>query len=188
MNTPTHLMVGAALFARPGLRARGLAALSGALAPDAAIYVLWAGGRLLGHGERVIWSDLYFSPTWQAITTIGNSAPLYASIALIGAWRRQPVLWIFALAALAHLALDFPVHAGDAHAHFWPLTDWRFESPLSYWDPAHYGRLVLLAEVVFGLVLAGLLWRRFASRWVRGALVVAVSLYLAVPVYFMLAI
>lgn len=188
MNTPTHLLVGASLFARPGESARNAAVLAGALLPDLAIYVLWGGARAAGYSEAAVWSVLYPDALWQTLITIGNSAPLYAAIGVIGAVLRRPAVRLFALAALAHLALDFPVHAGDAHAHFWPISDWRFESPLSYWNPRHHGEIVRLVEMAFAVGLVGLLWRRFESRVVRAALCAALALYLAVPAYFMLAL
>ncbi len=52
--------------------------------------------------------------------------------------------------------MDLPVHHDDGHRHFFPLSDWRFASPVSYWDPEHYGRIVGTAEAVF--VVAGAGW------------------------------
>jgi len=49
-----------------------------------------------------------------------------------------------------------PVHHDDGHRHFFPLSDWRFESPVSYWDPAHYGHIFLWIELL--LVAAGTVW------------------------------
>ena len=60
-------------------------------------------------------------------------------------------------AALLHLTFDLPFHHDDAHPHFWPFSDWRFTSPLSYWDPAHDGGVIALAEVGLAVVLIGFL-------------------------------
>ena len=60
-------------------------------------------------------------------------------------------------AALLHLTFDLPFHHDDDHPHFWPFSDWRFTSPLSYWDPAHDGRVIALAEVGLAVVLIGFL-------------------------------
>lgn len=184
MNTPTHLLVGAGAFAAPGSRSRNAAALTGAILPDLAIYLLWAWARLAGHGEHAIWSELYFSPTWQTLTTIGNSAPLYAAVAAAGRLAGRPALAILGLSALAHIALDLPLHAGDAHAHFWPFSDWRFESPVSYWNPRHHGEIFRFVEIALALVLVTLLWRRFAGYGVRALLIVSLLPYVAVPAYF----
>lgn len=188
MNTPTHLLVSASLFARPDARWRNGATLLGALVPDVAIYVLWGGARAAGYSEAAVWSVLYPGALWQTIVTIGNSAPLYATMGVVGAMLRRPLVGLFALAALSHLALDLPFHAADAHAHFWPLTDWRFQSPLSYWNPNHHGDIVRLVEIALALGLVAVLWRRFHSRPGRACLCAALALYVAVPVYFALTL
>ncbi|MBP7590472.1 MAG: cobalamin biosynthesis protein CobQ, partial [Chloroflexi bacterium] len=61
-----------------------------------------------------------------------------------------------------HTAVDIFTHADDGPVLTFPL-DWhtRFKSPISYWDPAHYGRLVRLLEHLLDLLLVvWLLWRR----------------------------
>ena len=64
------------------------------------------------------------------------------------------------LAALASMTLhclaDLALHREDAHGHLFPLSDWRFTSPVSYWDPAHYGLIFAACELV--LVAVGSIW------------------------------
>jgi hypothetical protein len=60
---------------------------------------------------------------------------------------------VFCASLICHSLLDLPVHHDDAHRHFFPLSDYRFISPLSYWDPSHYGQFVALAEVLVILAL-----------------------------------
>lgn len=91
--------------------------------------------------------------------------------------------WL-SLAALLHLASDLPVHVDDAHAHFWPLSEWRFRSTVSYWNPTHNGNWFALFEIAIGVVLSFVLWRRFHAVWVRALLVLAVIAYLGPPIYF----
>ena len=74
---------------------------------------------------------------------------------------------------LLHLGLDLPLHHNDGRAHFQPFTDWVFESPLSYWDPAHYGWLVGPVEAAVCAALAWALWRRFRSRVAHALIAVA---------------
>lgn len=215
MNSQTHLLLAATLFAEPNQPKRNIAALAGAFVPDAAIYGLWVWSKLNGIPENIVWNELYWQQPWQTYTAFGNSLPLYVSILLVGAivarqpqtaqpgidlptvtiserWRafvrRQPIAVIFALAALTHLAGDFPVHVADAHAHLWPLSDWRFYSPVSYWDPAHYGGWFSLFEIALGITLAVILFRRFQAKWVRGLMLLAMVAYIAVPAYFILVI
>ena len=218
MNTQTHLLLAAALFCRPGHRGRNAAVLAGAFAPDLGVYGLFAWSKLAGVPEADVWRRIYFAEPMQTIQAVFNSVPLYAVLliagmallaplsrterAVAGAGAQQPAsggdwwsfvdgrswLGLFALAALVHLAGDLPLHADDAHRHFWPLTDWRFHSPISYWDRAHYGGVFSLVEAALGVALATVLFRRFPIRWVRALCVLAVAVYVGVPLYFTLVL
>ena len=167
MMTQTHFLVAAALLCSPKRPARqNTAVLVGAFAPDFAIYAMFIWSKVVGIPESQLWNVVYFSEPMLTYTAIANSAPLYALIAILGiAMVRSAsaelagphsdhtpvglsrfldpaytnVFILFGLAALTHVALDFPVHADDAHPHFWPVTQWRFFSPVSYWDPSFYG-------------------------------------------------
>lgn len=196
MNTQTHLLVAAAIFAKPDQPKRNTALIIGALLPDAAIFALFGWAVLTGVPQEVLWREIYFSEPMLTLTAIGNSAPLYAAIALAAwayaRWRTGrplpvlPTLTVLGLAALTHLAGDFPVHVDDAHPHFWPLTDWRFRSPVSYWDNAHHGRAFGAFEAALGITLAAILFFRFKALWVRALLALCVLAYLAVPVFWYL--
>ena len=91
-----------------------------------------------------------------------------------------------ALAALTHVAGDLPVHVDDAHRHFWPLSDWKFISPVSYWHPDHHGGIFSILESMLGVMLAIILFRSFKGLWVRIVLVLVCLAYIAVPLYFLL--
>ena len=195
MMTQTHLLLGAALFARPGQNRRNATILIGTLVPDLAIYVLFTWASVTGIDQETLWRETYWSEPWSTWTTIGNSFPLYFALLLVALmliapkdgrprWQSLPAL--FALAALIHLLGDFPLHASDAHRHFWPISEWRFNSPISYWEPDHYGGIFAPIESIFGIGLAVLLWRRFSHRLVRGCLFILLLAYLAVPVFFVL--
>lgn len=196
MNTQTHLLVAAAIFAKPDKPKRNTALIIGALLPDFAIFGLFGWAVLTGVPQEVLWREIYFSEPMLTLTAIGNSAPLYAAIALAAwayaRWRTGrplpalPTLTVLGLAALTHLAGDFPVHVDDAHPHFWPLTDWRFRSPVSYWDNAHHGRAFGAFEAALGITLAAILFFRFKALWVRALLALCVLAYLAVPVFWYL--
>lgn len=196
MNTQTHLLVAAALFAKPDKPKRNVALIIGALLPDLAILILFGWAVLTGIPQSELWSSIYFSEPMLTFTAIGNSAPLYASIVLLGwayaRWRAGdplpvlPTLSVVGLAALSHVALDLPVHVDDAHPHFWPLTDWRFHSPVSYWDTDHHALWVMAIELLVALALLAILWRRFKARWVRGVLLLAGIAYIAVPAFWYL--
>ncbi len=84
---------------------------------------------------------------------------------------------VFAIGALLHVLADFPVHTDDAHVHFWPITDWRFFSPVSYYQRANYGDIVGGVEIVVGLGLAALLLWRFRNIWARVFIIALVLPY-----------
>ena len=193
MNTQTHLLAAAALLARPGQPRRNAAILVGAFLPDLSIYALFVWSRLAAIPQREVWDAIYWSDHWQTASAVCNSAPLWLAVLAVGlvlhrgsAARPGPglVLAVLAGAALLHLALDAPVHVEDAHRHLWPLSDYRFRSVVSYWNPEHFGRWMSAAEAVLGLALCAVLWARFKAWWVRGLLAVCVVAYVAVPAYW----
>ena len=143
-------------------------ALLGAFLPDLSLYVL--------AGVSIFWMDippqqvfdvLYYSSSWQQVFAIDNSFVLWGVGLAIAIWRKAT--WAIALcgAALLHLALDFPVHTHDARMHFWPISDWRFISPYSYWDQSHGGHIIGTIEIVLVILLAGYLIWNFKDRWLR---------------------
>lgn len=208
MNTPAHLIIGAAVFARPGDKAANSAALAGAIIPDLSLYVMAANELLIRNTDPgIVFGQMYFSDEWQRIFAIDNSVFLWTAVLVMGLalqgnraadlgnaamspasrMKSFPVRanWIAVLggAALLHLALDFPFHHDDGRAHFWPLSNWIFESPLSYWDPAHFGQIVGPLEGFLCLWLCVLLWRRFRGWPARSMIAAggAIELLMTVP-------
>lgn len=190
MNTQTHLLLGAALFARPLNLSVSAGGILGSLFPDISLFVMWGWSKARGLDERTIWRETYWDPGWQLAGTITNSAPLYALFALgLGLMGRQlrisaPAFGGFAmafvLAALVHIGTDFPLHHDDARANFWPISDWVFRSPVSYWDPRYHGHVWSGIELVLAGTLILVLWRRFPAARVRALLVLAGTSYAVV--------
>ncbi|SFI13186.1 cobalamin biosynthesis protein CobQ [Albimonas pacifica] len=184
MNTPAHLIFAAAAFARPvppgpgaaAARRRNLAALAGGIAPDLGLFALFAWARWVqGHDLPTIFGQDYGSPLWQGMFRVDNSIVLWGALALAALALRRPTPAVFAGAALLHLAFDLPLHHSDARPHFWPVTDWVFRSPLSYWNPARHGHEVALAEGALCLLLAVVLWRRFRGAWTHAAILILLA-------------
>lgn len=109
---------------------------------------------------------LYFNnPFWLAATSILHS-PLALSVYLILLWRWRSqtgkvqhwLFWFFASSGL-HAIIDILTHFDDGPLLFWPLN-WniRFHSPISYWDPAHFGREFLIFEVLLDVALLSYLF------------------------------
>ena len=161
MNTPAHLLLGAAVFGRRGHRSLIWAAMAGAILPDLSLYLL-AGVSLfvLRIDPRVVFDELYFSDLWQSIFAVDNSFLVWGLLLGLALWRRSD--WTIALtsAALLHLVFDFPLHHDDGRPHFWPLSDWVFESPVSYWDRGHHANWVGPVAAGVSVICAALIWRR----------------------------
>lgn len=166
MNTPAHLLIGAAVFGKPATSRVIAAAYLGALAPDLSLYLL-AGTSLfiLGISPQVVFNELYFSSTWQTVFAIDNSFLVWGLACGVAVLRRSAWAVAFCGAAILHLCLDFPLHHDDGRPHFWPVTDWVFESPLSYWDRAQGAQWVAPAEALCAVVAGGILWRRGGPVW-----------------------
>ncbi len=181
MNTPAHLILGSAILARRGDWKVNLAAVTGSLMPDVSLYLLVAFAMVIRQQDSsVIFDQLYFSEDWQRIFAIDNSVFVWLAVLVIAALARLPALRVLALAGLLHLVTDFPLHHDDGRPHFWPVSDWIFASPVSYWDPAHYGRIVGSLESLSCLVLCAVLMRRFRS-WPARSGIVVLALAAAMP-------
>lgn len=178
MNTPAHALINLALLARITPAAAVLAVLAGGLLPDLPMLVFYAVQKLGGVAEAEIWSTAYFAPQWQAFFDVPNSLVLIALGAGWAAWARRPI-WLLLFASMAlHGVADLLLHHDDGHRHFWPLSEFRFSSPVSYWDPAHSGWLVLPVEIALSCLATVWAWRRYPQRRNRVALASLVAVYL----------
>ena len=179
MNTPTHIIAASAILSRNSAPAQNRAIIAGALIPDVSIYIMSVWALATGRMNEDLWTVTYWQDPWQTLGAITNSVPLAFALLALGLWRNWPVLSALAGALLIHAALDFPVHTHDAHRHFWPLSDWRFHAPLSYWDPNDHGMWGGLLDSAVLLTGCALLWARFQARWLRGLIIVLVGAALA---------
>lgn len=168
LNTPAHLILGATVFGKPGHAKVTLAAVVGSFLPDLSLYLM-AGWALFVSQipAEVVFDQFYFSETWQQVFAIDNSFVLWGVMLALALHRKSG--WAIALtgAALLHLALDFPLHHDDARRHFWPIGNWVFHSPLSYWDHRHFGNLVGPVEILLSVGCCGWLWFRHQANWAR---------------------
>lgn len=170
MNTPAHLIVGTALFSSEDKRGTYQAALAGAFAPDLSLYVMVAVSIWgMGVPAQTVFGEYYYSDAWQSVFAVDNSFILWGILAAIAFWRGWTRVLAFGAAGLMHLSLDFPLHTHDARQHFWPVTDWVFVSPYSYWDHAAHAGVIGPMGLGLSVVLAVLLFRNFQSIRVRAA-------------------
>jgi hypothetical protein len=179
MHTPTHAIVNLALLDRRGTGPLA-AIVAGAVLPDAPSAILYLICRgFLGVKDAVIWADFYQRPFWQAVMAPTHSIPIALAVLAVAVWRRSSTAIAFAASWLLHIALDLPVHNVDAHRHLWPLSNWRFISPLSYWDRAHHAALIVPLEMLLLAIGSIWIWRRRPQRWLRGALILVDGAMLA---------
>ena len=182
----------------------------GALLPDISLFIMFGYAQLTGVPNNVIWSEMYYSPFWQNLGAISNSAPVFllASLACwliitralpsreIGSAQRGGVILsergraiafavlVFSLASLLHVAADFPLHHDDGHPHFWPFTNWIFASPVSYWDATHYARYWVPIECALGLTLVAYLWKKSTGLGTKGLLLLVGLSYPVFGIFF----
>ena len=174
MNTPAHLLLGAAAFGRD--RALIWGAMTGAMMPDLSLYVMaGVSMHILGIAPQVVFDQLYFSDSWQTVFAIDNSVLVWGTLLCIAIWSGRR--WAIALcaAALLHLALDFPLHHDDGRPHFWPLSGWVFESPVSYWDRSRGATWIAPMELSMALIAGLVLWRARIGWLASGAVLILLA-------------
>ncbi len=192
MNSPTHSLIALAALSKKGQPKRNWAVFLGSLIPDAFIYLCWIWLTFVENKtQSEIWEQIYFAEPMQLTASVFNSVPLYGALAIIGFINRARIwgqlLLVFCLAALIHFAFDFPVHGHDAYAYFWPFSDWKFHSSLSYWEVDYHARWVSLVEAFIAIICISILWLRFPKRWVKIVLGLLAGLYLLGQVMMQLA-
>lgn len=183
VNTPTHALLSLLLLGTRVNRAGALALVVGGIAPDIPMFLLYAWATWVASlPGSVIWSETYYEPGWQAAVDAAHSVPIALAFVAMGLARTRTVptlrppqhpLTLFGASLILHSAFDLPVHHDDGHRHFWPLSNWRFDSPISYWDPCCQGPTVALLEVTAMLGAVFVLWRRMRgglTRWTLGVL------------------
>lgn len=188
MITTSHLLLNLAVLdksrpAYPISLAASLAIAIGAVLPDAAMFLFYAAEKFRGVPEAAIWSESYYQPGWQVVFDTFNSLPIIAAVALVGWLRNSWVIMLLCASMALHIALDLPLHHDDGHRHFWPLSDWRFASPISYWDHRHYGNIAQPIEQFVALCCGLILLRRYPSWPARIAVGLIMLSYLAFAGY-----
>ncbi len=154
MNTPAHLALSIFLWRKQTQWAAVTAICFGALLPDLPMIGFYLYQKLwAGSSELQIWSQQYFQTDWQLFFDLFNSIPLFLAVLITSYFLNNRVLFLIVASALLHMMLDLPLHHDDAHRHFLPISQWRFESPLSYWDPKYFGHIIFRIELLSSLVI-----------------------------------
>lgn len=187
MNTPSHSILNLAILRRsaPPLT---WPILVGSWLPDIAMFVFYGWAKIgAGLPEATIWNDAFYTPFWQDIFAVGNSIPLAGLGWGLALWRKWPRSAALFASMLLHHATDLPLHNEDAHRHFWPLSNARIVSPVSYWDADHFGAYMALVEIGLVLMASFFLLRQVRSPWGKGLLILTNIIYAVGYVRFYLS-
>ena len=189
MQTQSHFFITA--LAGDQLKKRGVevhqrAFLLGSVLPDIPLvlltfWFLWQQGGMGGpeSAEGRLYDQNYFhNPVWIASHNFFHAPFDVALFALFGYWGVKlnlrwgaPLLW-FAAGCGFHSLIDIFTHYSDGPLPFFPFNwSYRFHSPVSYFDPAHYGRIFMPIELTLNVVIILFFLVRWWKR--RGVLVVA---------------
>lgn len=173
MNTPSHAILNLTVLMQVQPEAV-TPIVCGAVLPDVPMFVMyfWA-KQVRRQSERQIWEETYWTPFWQRINHGFHSIPLPVIGGVLSHWAGWTFAELLCLSAILHALGDLPIHNHDAHRHFLPFSNYRFISPLSYWDPHHHGKTVALVEKVLVLVATFYLFSCLDNWLLRGLMVVA---------------
>jgi membrane-bound metal-dependent hydrolase YbcI (DUF457 family) len=160
-------------LAKHGIKAgrrAGVAGAAGAALPDlpsfagTAYYVgtsfLWEGWNSM-HSEEMLDAIYFTGPFGATGSALHSVVPvallliLYWALGLGRRDHRRILLW-FLLGWLGHTIADFLTHVDDTRPLFWPISDWEWSSPVSYYSPLYYGREFF--AISHGLMLLIILW------------------------------
>ena len=147
----------------------------GALCPDLPLYLFFGWYTFIERASQtLLWSEYYFLPQWQEVFDFSHSFPLWGGGLAVGAWFKRRELCFFMAAGLMASFQDILLHFDDGHAHFCPFSDYRFASPVSYWDPSHYGGIFSIVEAVAVTGAAIWIFPRLQTRWGKVVLMLGV--------------
>jgi len=172
VRTYSHAILGLAVArlveGRAGGGAAPLAASVGGVLPDLPMGagLAWASGRRLRFGREVLEAEVCSRRRFAAPDAALHSAlPVAGALAVIAAvpmehWKRG--LSPLVLGWAGHVVADALTHGADARPLFWPVSEWRFRSPISYRERDRHARLVGIAE--HAATLAALAWMLRSGR------------------------
>lgn len=149
-------------------RAAGISGAVGAAFPDAPAFAAAAYyfGEFDSMPREQLLNAIYFTGPFGAagsalhsIVPVGVFLLLYRILGLGRLDRRRILLW-FLFGWTGHTAVDFLTHVDDLRPLFWPFFDWRWSSPVSYYNPAYYGREFMLVSHASILAVMAVLFKR----------------------------
>lgn len=180
MQTPSHFLLTAVLAHKapiPNQTIHKSAFLVGSVLPDLPLLVLTFGYEIYyrwfaipptsGSIMEYLHFDLFFTdPIWIISHNFFHSLVINGALLGVGYWgmwqkRRwaRPLFWL-SISTLFHTILDIFTHHSDGPLLFFPLNwEYRFASPVSYWESAFYGRQFTFVEYTIDtLLIAYFFW------------------------------
>lgn len=149
MNTPTHAVVSLLALGKEDKPKWIFPAVFGAFLPDIPMILFYAILTILGYPQQYIWDTAYFQQSWQDFFDVFNSLPLMLIGLGIAYYFKNFWFMVLFISMSLHVVGDLPLHHDDGHRHFYPFSNWRFVSPVSYWDWRYYGNIVMPIELAF---------------------------------------
>lgn len=170
MNTPSHFLLH--LWLRKYYEERKnvqipKSFLLWSVGPDIWLYLCVFGYML--YSQVYVWNSseytfrhmfdvLYFEhPFWIFAYNIFH-APLmlgvfFAFIKLFQNYlgKYYSILLWFILGCMLHSLFDIPLHHDDGPRIFYPLSDYQFSSPISYWDRDYHAVYIIFLEICMSL-------------------------------------
>lgn len=178
MNTiPSHLVINATIEKKYGTKANiaKSAFLWGSITPDIPLALLSLGYFFYNRYVSTqpvtgmmnsAFDNLYFNnPWWIASHNFLHSPTaliIYAALLwrFLGKPNTRGNWWLwFVFGCMVHSVVDILTHYDDGPVLFFPF-DWhtRFHSPVSYYDPVHFGIQFAMFEIALDIVLLGYLF------------------------------
>lgn len=179
MNTPSHIILH--LGIRKYLEGKKIlipkSFVFWALAPDIGLYLCVI--LYIPISKYLLWNsteytfmhmfdDLYFEhPLWIfAYNILHAPLMLFSIFCIIYLFRNNLrkyykiinwlIIWCF-----IHTVFDIPLHHNDGPRIFYPFSDYRFMSPISYWDVNYYANYVIPFELWWCiLIMCYLLYKK----------------------------
>ena len=181
MTTQSHVILNMALLSKRGKPFLHSYAFLGAVIPDLPIFIFFGVETfILQTPQRELWGSRYFMEAWQHFFDLFNAVPLILILLGMGSYlMRSERVTVVAWSMLIHCAFDFLTHHDDGHRHLFPLSDFVFESPVSYWDGDYHAGPFQSVECLVILAASLYLFPRLRTRLGRAALGVINVVFLA---------
>jgi hypothetical protein len=187
MNTPSHAILNLTLLGKTVYPDANLIIVFGGILPDIPIFIFYGWAKFIAKmPDSKIWSEAYYDPIVQDIVALFHSIPLAVIGLVIAIFFEWKMIQVLCLSLILHSLLDLPVHNDDAHRHFFPFSNYRFISPISYWDPQHYGNIVAFVEIVLVFIGTILSFSIVNSPIGKGLMILVNGFYIFGYFYFYL--